>query len=72
MEATDDDRARMNAIHGILAADKLNMESVKLELAAEKQSKPQEVNVNISGGVAHVFGRLDELEALYADAQPKG
>lgn len=70
MEATDDDRARVNAIRGLLAADKLNLESVKLELAAAQKAKPAEVNVNVTGAIAHVFSRLDELETLYANAQP--
>lgn len=64
MEATDDDRARVNAIKGLLTADKLNLESAKVELAAEKLSKPQEVNVNHAGTVSvehAIFARLDSL-----------
>lgn len=67
MECTDDDRTRINAIKGILAADKLSLEQVKIELQAEKQEKPIE-HKHTHGGTITLAARIDSHAAAFEGA----
>jgi len=73
IEASDDDRARANALRTLVVIDKLNIEHAKLLLAIEKQQAPQELNVNVSGEIGHavthtLVARIAQLETAFAGA----
>jgi hypothetical protein len=72
LENATDDRARVNAMKTLIAADKLNLEQAKLLLECEKAQKPASTGptINITGdnvGIS-VFERIDTLTAAFAGA----
>ena len=71
IKTSDDDRARVNALRTLIAADKLNLAYSRLLLDCEKHAKPQEMNLNVTGTVEHnfslnVFSRIEELQKAFA------
>lgn len=75
-EHGEEERVRVAAVKSLLDADKMNAREAELAAARAEDPKPQEININVAGGIDHrhagVFGRIAELQRILAERPGSG